>query len=128
MAHHINTFFINSNGNVIFQGQVTIWDTRNFDKPISFLCDSHMLTAEPVRYVNDLYLNMALLSHDAFILFFLKLCFYIAQYPVCWPMCFTLCPLGRPVYSSTNLTSLGSILAMHQLRLKTIHSYFHHRL
>ena len=34
---------------IVFQGQVTIWDTRNFDKPISFLCDSHAFTAEAVN-------------------------------------------------------------------------------
>ena len=34
-------------------------------------------------------------------------------------------PPGRPVHSSTNSTSLGSILAMQQLCAKTIHSQFH---
>ena len=33
---------------------------------------------------------------------------------------FTLHPPGRHVYSGTNMTSLGSILATHQLRAKTI--------
>ena len=38
-------------------------------------------------------------------------------------------PPGKPVHSGTNSTSLGNILAMQQnLRAKTIHSYFHHRL
>ena len=33
---------------------------------------------------------------------------------------------SRPVHSDTNLTSLGSILAMQQLCAKTIQSHFHH--
>ena len=37
-------------------------------------------------------------------------------------------PPGRPVHSDTKSTSLGSILAMQQLRAKTNHSHFHHRL
>ena len=32
-------------------------------------------------------------------------------------------PLGRPVHSDTHSNSLGSILAMQQLRVKTIHSH-----
>ena len=42
--------------------------------------------------------------------------------------CCTLHPLGRPVHCDTKLTSLGSILATQQLRAKTIHSRFNHRL
>ena len=39
-------------------------------------------------------------------------CFYIAQYPVCWTLkALYTSPLGRPVHSDTNSTSLGSILA-----------------
>ena len=34
--------------------------------------------------------------------------------------------LYRPVHSGNNSTSLGSILAMQQLRVNTIHSHFHH--
>ena len=47
--------------------------------------------------------------------------FYIAQYPVRWTaqsashFSFP----GRPVHSDTNSSSLGSILAMQQLRVKT---------
>ena len=37
-------------------------------------------------------------------------------------------PPGRPVHSDTDSTSLESILATMQLRAKTIHSHFHHRL
>ena len=37
-------------------------------------------------------------------------------------------PPGRPVHSGTNSASLGSILAMQQLRAKTIHSHFQHHL
>ena len=42
---------------------------------------------------------------------------------------FTLFALpGRPVHPDTNSTSLGSILATQQFRMKTIHSYFHDRI
>ena len=34
-------------------------------------------------------------------------------------------PSGRPVHSDTNSAFLRSILAMQQLRVKTIHSHFH---
>ena len=35
-------------------------------------------------------------------------------------------PPGRPANSGINSASLGSILATQQLRVKTIHSHFHH--
>ena len=47
-----------------------------------------------------------------------KVCFYIAQYPVRWTAQSALHspPPGRPVHSDTNSASLGSRLAMQQLR------------
>ena len=54
----------------------------------------------------------------------IHVCFYIAQYPVRWTT-------QRPVHSSTNSSSMGSILqflATQQLCAKINHSYFHHRL
>ena len=47
-----------------------------------------------------------------------KVCFYIAHYPVRWTAQSALhfSSPGRPVHSDTNSASLGSILAMQQLR------------
>ena len=47
-----------------------------------------------------------------------KVCFYIAQYPVRWTAqsALHLSSPGRPVHSDTNSASLGSILAMQRLR------------
>ena len=47
-----------------------------------------------------------------------RVCFYIAQYPVRWTAQSALhvSSPGRPVHSDTNSASLGSILAMQQLR------------
>ena len=47
-----------------------------------------------------------------------EVCFYIAQYPVSWTAqsAFHFSSPGRPVHSDTNPASLGSILAMQQLR------------
>ena len=47
-----------------------------------------------------------------------KVCFYIAQYPVRWTAQSALhfSSPGRPVHSDTNSASPGSILAMQQLR------------
>ena len=47
-----------------------------------------------------------------------KVCFYIAQYPVRWTAqsALHLSSPDRPVHSDTNSASLGSILAMQQLR------------
>ena len=49
---------------------------------------------------------------------FLKVWFYIAQYPVRWTdqSALHFSSPGRPVRSDTNSASLGSILAMQQLR------------
>ena len=48
-------------------------------------------------------------------------CFYRAQYVGPFKALYTLLP-GKPVHSDTHSTSLESILAMQQLRMKTIHS------
>ena len=49
-----------------------------------------------------------------------KVCFYIAQYPVHWTAQSALhSPPGRPVHSGTNSTSLARILATQQLRTTT---------
>ena len=50
-----------------------------------------------------------------------KVCFYIAQYPVCWTAQSALhfSSTGRPVHSYTNSASPGSILARQQLHAKT---------
>ena len=50
-----------------------------------------------------------------------KVCFYIAQYPVRWTAQSALrfSYPGRPVHSDTNAASPGSMLARQQLRAKT---------
>ena len=52
----------------------------------------------------------------------IKVCFYIAQYPVRWTaqnaLHFFALP-GRPVHSDTNSASPGSILSRQQLRATT---------
>ena len=56
-----------------------------------------------------------------------KLCFYVVQYSVLRTVqtkaLHTLPSTGRPVHSDTNSASPGSILAMQQLRSRTIHSH-----
>ena len=52
-----------------------------------------------------------------------KVCFYIAQYPVCWTAkTLYTSPAGRPVHSSTNSTSLGSILISHAATMREDYS------
>ena len=59
-----------------------------------------------------------------------SVCFYIVQYPVHWTAQSALhnfLPWQKmSVNSDTNSATLGSILAMQQLRAKTIHSHFYH--
>ena len=54
--------------------------------------------------------------------------FFRTQYPVHWTAQSTLhvSSPDRTVHSITNSASLGSILAMQQLRATTYHSHFHH--
>ena len=76
---------------------------------------------------NKLVISLSHLSSTSFVLvktkhyhFYIKVkvCFYIAQYPVRWTAQSALhfSSTGRPVHSDTNSAYLGSILAMKQLR------------